>query len=354
MVKIKVSNLRSITHARNKELMARVTNAKIITTDARVNNALPGMVTSPNINAPFGALAYIRPKAVEILTAPRVADRLAAPQQNGNWGDEIVSIKVKEFTGKTSPDDGLSSDVLQAKTNYSNVARGVYYYATGWMATDRAEATVGPFQENYRADQAEAAMRTMAIDRNNFFFSGVTGANTSAPIYGLLNDPTLGAYESVAGATGAIAWTVKTPEAIANDIAAAYAKLNAQSAGIVAEGVEAGRGKLVLAVAAGSLPQMNRTNEYGKTARAMLEETYGDRLEVVSVPQFDNADSSSNVFYLIYKEEGYETILNSYVEMARVYPLFVKDSTVSQKISGATSGAVVQYPMFVVRYNGLS
>lgn len=354
MVKIKVNNAKSIADAENKELLARVSNSKIITVDARVSNAAPAMITSPNINAPFGALAYIRPQAVEILTAPRVSDRLAAPQKNGNWGDEIVSIKVKEFTGKTSPDDGLTSDVLQVKTNYSNVARGVYYYATGWLATDRQEATVGAFQENYRADQADAAMRTMAIDRNNFFFSGVTGTNTGAPIYGLLNDPQLGAYEAVQTVGTATTWTVKAPEDIANDIAAAYAKLNAQSGGIVAEGVESGRGRLVLAVAAGSLPQLNRTNTYGKTARAMLEETYGDRLEVVSVPQFDNADSNSNVFYLIYKEDGYETIINSYVEMARVYPLFVKDSTVSQKISGATSGAVVQYPMFVVRYNGLS
>lgn len=353
MVKIKVNNAKSIADAENKDLLARVSNKRIITVDSRVNNALPGMVTSPNINAPFGALAYIRPQAVEILTAPRVSDRLSAPQKNGNWGDEIVSIKVKEFTGKTSPDDGLVSDVLQAKTNYSNVARGVYYYATGWLATDRQEATVGAFQENYRADQAEAAMRTMAIDRNNFFFSGVTGTNTSAPIYGLLNDPQLGAYEAVATVGGNTTWASKAPEDIANDIANAYAKLNAQSSGIVAEGVEAGRGKLVLAVAAGSLPQMNRTNTYGKTARAMLEETYGNRLEIVSVPQFDNADSDSNVFYMIYKEDGYETIINSYVEMARVYPLFVKDSTVSQKISGATSGAVVQYPMFVVRYNGI-
>lgn len=350
MVKIKVNNEKSLAHADNKDLLAMVKNKGIVA----VENALPSMITTPNINAPFGALAFIRPKAVEILTAPRVADRLAAPQKNGKWGDELVSIKIKEYMGSVSPDDGLTSDGFQAKTNYENAVRGVYYYTTGWMSNDRAEATAGAFAENYRADQAEAAMRTMAIARNNFFFSGVSAKGLSAPIYGLLNDPSLSAYATVPAEGAVTAWGQKSPEAIANDVTTAYSALNTQSKGIVGEGIESGRGKLKLAVAASSQANLNRANTYGKTAMAMLKETYGDRLEIIAVPQFTNADSSSDVFYLIYEEEGYETLLNSYVEMARVYPLFVKDSTVSQKISAATSGCVVQYPMFVVRYNGLS
>lgn len=350
MVKIKVNNEKSLAHADNKDLLAMVKNKGIVA----VENALPAMISTPNINAPFGALAFIRPKAVEILTAPRVADRLASPQKNGKWGDEIVAIKIKEYMGSVSPDDGLSSDGFQAKTNYSTEYRGVYYYTTGWMSNDRAEATAGAFAENYRADQAEAAMRTMAIARNNFFFSGVSVKGSATPIYGLLNDPHLSAYATVPAEGANVAWSAKSPEAIANDITTAYAALCSQSKGIVGEGIEGGRGKLKLAVAASSQAQLNRANTYGKTALAMLKETYGDRLEIVAVPQFTNADSSSDVFYLIYEEEGYETLINSYVEMARVYPLFVKDSTVSQKISAATSGCVVQYPMFVVRYNGLS
>lgn len=348
-MKIKVNNEKSLAHADNKELLAKVKNKGIVTVDVRSQNALPSMITSPNINAPFGALAYIRPKAVEVLTAPRVADRIAASQKNGSWGDEIVNIKIKEFTGTTSPDDGYSSDVFQVKTNYDNEVRGVYYYATGWLSTDRAEASAGGFAENYRADQADGAMRTLAIDRNKFFFEGVSVKGLAAPVYGVLNDPRLGAYKAISGGV----WSGKAPEAIANDITSAYADLNAQSAGLVGEGVESGRGKLKLAVASEAFPHLNRANSYGKTANAILQETYGDRLEIVSVPQFSNANSSADVFYLIYEEAGYETIINSYVEMARAYPLFTKDSTVSQKISAATSGCIVQYPMFVVRYSGI-
>lgn len=348
-MKIKVNNEKSLASAENKELLAKVQNKGIVTVDGRSQNALPAMVTSPNLNAPLGALTYIRPKAVEVLTAPRVADRLARAQKNGSWGDEIVNIKVKEFTGTTSPDDGMSSDVFQVKTNYDNVVRGIYYYATGWLSTDRAEASAGGFAENYRADQADAAMRTLAIDRNKFFFEGVSAKGLAAPIYGLLNDPKLAAYQAISGGV----WSGKQPEAIANDITAAYADLNTKSAGLVGEGVESGRGKLKLAVASEAFPHLNRANTYGKTANDILQATYGDRLEIVAVPQFSNANSGADVFYLIYEEAGYETIINSYVEMARAYPLFVKDSTVSQKISAATSGCVVQYPMFVTRYSGI-
>lgn len=352
-MKIKVNNEQSIAHADNKELLTRAMNKGIIGVEKMMNAA--AMVTSPNIQAPLGSLTYIRPRSIEILTAPRVADRVAPAEKNGKWGDEIVNIKVKEYKGTTSPDDGMSSDVLQAKVNYTNVVRGVYYYATGWMSTDREEATVGAFAENHRANAAEAAMRSIAIDRNKFFFRGVSMKGTTAPIYGLLNDPSLGAYTAVAnGAGGSAAWSTKTPEEIANDITTAYAKLNKQSKGLVSDGVQGGAGKLVLAVAEASEPQLNRANSYGKTARIMLKETYGDKLEIVAIPEFDDADSSSDVFYLMYREGGFDVAINSYVEMARAYPLFVKDSVVSQKISAATSGCIIQYPMFVVRYNALS
>lgn len=355
MVKIKVNNEKSIADMENKELLVRAMNKGIIGVESKVSNAAANWVSTPNINAPFGALAYIRPQAIEVLTAPRVADRLAAPSKNGNWGDEIVNIKIKEYTGSVSPDDGTSADVLRSQANYSNQVRGVYYYSTWWYSTDRAEATAGAFAENYRADQAEAAMRTMAIARNNYFFSGIETAAGAAPINGLLNDTALGAYEAVAeGSAGSTAWVSKEPEEIANDITTAYVKLNAQTNGLVGEGIASGRGKLVLAVAATSEGQLNRVNGFGKSAMSMLKETYGDRLEVVSVPQFSNADSNSDVFYLMYEEAGFETMLNSYVEMTRAYPIFVEDSTTRQKLSAATSGAVVAYPAFVVRYNGIT
>lgn len=352
MTKFKVNNSVSIAHVSNRDFYNAMKAKGIISVD----NAAPApYISTPNINVPLGALNYIRPEAIEVLVAPRVSDKLASPQKNGTWGDNSVTIKLKEYTGKTSPDDGLTSDGLQQKTNYSTVMRGVYYYMTGWLSTDREEAAAGGFSENYRADQAEGAMRTMAIERNSFFFSGVAVKGDTLPIYGLLNEPNLTAYQTVAnnGETSpSTYWADKTPEQIANDVVSGVNQLYVQSNGIVED--ELANGKIILAVATGSLGQLDRTNMYGKSARAMLKETYGDRMEIVAVPQFNNADSNSDVFYIIFDlGDRTPSILNSYVEMAKAYPIFQKDSVVSQKISGATSGCIVQYPWAIVRYNGI-
>ncbi len=351
-MKFKVNNAKSIAHASNADFL-RALKAKGIVSVS--NASVSALVTTPNINLPLGALQYIRPGAIEVLTAARTADRLSSAEKNGKWGDMVVTVKVKEYTGKTSPDDGLYSDGLQVKTNYTPVSRGVYYYQTGWLATDMEEATVGAMNENYRADQVEAAMRTLAIDRNNFFFNGVATANNQTPIYGFLNDPALSAYTSVAAGDAAqnpTYWVNKTPEQIANDIVTAVSQLIAQSQGVVE--AELDNGKIVIAVATGSIGQLDRANSFGKTARAMLKETYGDKVEFVAVPQLNNADSDSDVFYATFQfTSGPATFINSYVEMAKAYPIYQRDSVVSQKISAATSGAILQLPWAIVRYNGI-
>lgn len=352
---LKFNNSVSLNHSDNKALRETAMRKGIIGVQQPMMNAAP-FVTTPNINAPLGALNYIRPRAIEVLTAPQVSDKIAVPEKNGNWGEKLVTIKLKEFTGEVSTDDGFTSDGLQAKTNYSNAIRGVYYYTTSWLSTEIEEAAVGAFQEDHRANQAEAAMRTLALFRNKYFFSGVSDKGLTAPVEGLLNASDLNAYVSVAagaGSTNPTYWVNKTSDEIVNDIVTAKATLNKQSMGLVDDGLEAGRGKMILAVATGSAGQLDRTNNFGLTARKMLKEMYGDKLEIVSVPQFDNAYSNSDVFYLVYSEDDMPTILNSYVEMARAYPLTVQDSVISQKISAATSGCIVQYPMFIARFNGI-
>lgn len=134
MSKYKVNNGVSINHASNRDFLKAMMSKGII----GVDNAAAPVITAPNINAPLGALNYIRPQAIEILTAPRVSDELASPQKNGTWGDESVTIKLKEYKGATRPDDGLTSDGLQQKTNYKPELRGIYYYTrAGCRTTDR-------------------------------------------------------------------------------------------------------------------------------------------------------------------------------------------------------------------------
>lgn len=344
----KTYNNKSIADACHREYFRALNEKGIIRVDNDGNAVFPA-----NINAPIGALAYIRPPAVDALTAPRVADKIASPSKNGNWGDEILVVKTKEYTGKTSADDGQESDGILSGVKRSNEIRGAYYYTTGWRVTDREEATVGAFQDNARADASEAAMRTMAIDRNAFFFSGVKDKSLKAEVYGLLNEPNLTPYIVAAqGKSNSTKWASKTVEEIANDVVDAYATMQQQSDGNAALSLASGK-KLKLLVSPASEALLKKSNEYGRSAMENLKGSFGDSLEVIAVPQMAKANSNSDVFYLMIDGDGVETLLNSYIEMARVYPIFIKDSVTSQKISAATSGCVAQLPMMIVRYTGI-
>lgn len=61
MSKYKVNNGVSINHASNRDFLKAMMSKGII----GVDNAAAPVITAPNINAPLGALNYIRPQAIE-------------------------------------------------------------------------------------------------------------------------------------------------------------------------------------------------------------------------------------------------------------------------------------------------
>lgn len=67
MKQFKVNNAKSIAHTSNADFLRFVRAKQII----GVDNAAPA-ITAPNINVIAGALQYIRPKAIETLTAHSV------------------------------------------------------------------------------------------------------------------------------------------------------------------------------------------------------------------------------------------------------------------------------------------
>ncbi|MFV0627038.1 MAG: hypothetical protein ACK5N8_06805 [Alphaproteobacteria bacterium] len=344
-MKIQVNNSVGLNHRDNTKLLNEAIRKGIIAVDNSTH--FIGGVSSV---APLGALNYIRPEAIEILTAPLEADAIATAQKNGNWGDESVTIKLKQFSGSTSPDDGTPDDGKNSTANYNTTARGVYYYRADWKSSDRDEASVGTaFKENYRADQAKAAMTSLNIDRNSFFFSGIKLKNSPLAVYGFLNEPSLGAYKTVPAVNSKRKWEEKEPQDIVNDVVLAFQDITSKSNGLNNKF----GGKYKLNIATDSIGYIDRANSYGVTARKLLKEMYGDKLEIIAVPQLSKADSNSDVFYLVFESTIAPTVINSYVELARAYPLFQKHSEVSQKISAGTSGCVVQYSMFITRYNGI-
>lgn len=346
MSKIQVFNNRSVADKSNKDYLAHMMNKKIIA----VENA--GGITPLNISAPLGALQFLKPQAVQVLTAPRTADEVSTPEQNGRFGDKAVTIKLREFLGRTSIDDGSAGDGINSSTNYTFATRGAYYFRADWMVRDIDETQAGNFGESLRADNINSAMEALAIERNRIFFEGVEAKTGELPVYGLLNAPELDNWRSLPkGKSGATYWDTKEPEEIFNDVVTIIAMLNKKSKGLVSQGLAQG-GRLKLLISSVAYAYLAKSNAYGLNALALLQNTYKN-LDIVQVPQMERAYNKQDALYMIFTGMSQPTIINSYVEMARFYPVFTRASETSQKISAASSGCIIQYPLFVERFGGV-
>lgn len=371
MTKYKINNNVAISHLDNREFLQHMFNKGVIglgfagdDMGYRTSNSAP-MISTPNINVPLGALNFIKPEAIEVRTAIQTADKIAPKTKIGKWGDKLITIKIKEFMGKVKPDDGTANDTIKSTTNYSFVTTGVFPFCGFWGNNDLARETVGGFQENLQADDNKSLMNTMAIAQNNIFFNGVSEKNLASlgiqqPVYGLKNNPNLSDYTTVASNAGKTStyWNDKTPQEIYNDVLASYTRLVNKSGGnIVENGIINGKGKLKLCIALGAYTTLMKLTAVGNifmTAKQFLEANFKG-LEIIPVPQFNSANSNSDVAYLIYEEASSfgDTLIQPYQELIRAYPVFQKHSELSQKISSCVSGCIVQIPMFIDRFDGI-
>ncbi len=362
-MKIKVNNNMPLSHIDNRQAFRALNEKGIITIGTpgdekpnRMYNTAP-LISTPNINASLGALNYINPQAIEVLTAVRTADRIAKPTKVATWGDTSYTIQVKEYTGVATPDDGSAFDGKKSGLNYSYYIRGIKYFCDGWGTNDIEQSQYSKVKTNVVDDKVKASMNTLSINRNLTFFKGIEetwNQNNIYPVYGLLNDPNLKSYNVVeATQSGSTYWADKDPNQIANDVIQAYGQLIDQTGALVEE--ETNR-TLKLVVSSHSYTYLIKPYSLAATlftAQMIIEQNIPG-IEIICSPELNNANNSSDVFYLIYENSAYgETISNPYVEMARAYPIFVQDSETSQKISSGILGCIVNIPMFITRWTGI-
>lgn len=362
-MKIKINNNVPLSHIDNRQAFRALNEKGILTIGSAtekiaMNNASP-MISTPNINANLGVLNYIDKEAVEILVSPQTSDLISTPRKIGYWGMNSYTFNIKEHLGIVSPDDGSANDSKGSKTNISQVIRGCKYFCGYWGTNDLAKSQYSQMQVDIQADDVKSLMNGLSINRNNIFFTGVKetwNQNNVYPIYGLLNDPQLPAYKVVANnsAGNSTQWKNKTPNEISNDICVyAWGDLVSKSKGLC----KLKKGKLKLVVSNSAYTYLNLTQAVGNSwisAKMLVEQTL-EGIEIINSPELDAGNNGSDVFYLIYEDSSYgDTVSNCFVEMARAYPIFQKDSETSQKISQGVMGCITKIPMFISRWTGIN
>lgn len=304
------------------------------------------LVTTPGTTVPVEFLAYIDPRVVEILTAPRKSREIFKEVKKGDWTTPYFKFRATELTGGTEP----YSDKAKNRTsgvNYDWQGRDNYLYQTVIEYGDLEQATTAAAKISLASDKQRAAANILDLDGNRFNLLGIAGKS----IYGLLNAPNLNAALTAAAvstgeSTTSTKWADKTTLQIYQDLLDLFQQLVTQANGWIDANT-----RLILALPPALSVELGKPNEYGKTALGMIRE-YLPNLRLVTVPEM--TASSGNTMMLIAEEVMGNPVgelgFSEKVRAGRVVPDL---SSFSQKWVAGTYGAIIYYPFAIATMKGM-
>lgn len=307
------------------------------------------------VGTPAQFLQEFLPGVVNVLTKVRKADYIAPVSTAGDWHLEEVVLKVMEHTG--SPQ--LYSDhgaVPFASFHENYIRRQIVRFELGVQMAPLADARASATGTNPDAQKRGALANAFEILRNNIAFYGYDIGNGDT--YGLLNDPLLPSYVTVAnGAGGDTEWDTKTVAERISDLVTAASALRVQSGGNIDP--EKDRIKLTLPLSIADLiNEVDSSTGSAKTVKQWISENYSN-WTIENAPEFDSANAGANVFYL-----AAETVQDGSDDdgqvMTQIVPAKMVALGTEQKAKGsfeayssAYAGVLVKRAFGVVRYSGV-
>lgn len=315
-------------------------------------DAIQPTVTSPSISTPIQFLQFWTPGFVYVMTAARNIDRFAPMNIAGSWEDEQIVVGILERTGYAVP-YGDYTNVPYASWNTNFNTQTIVRFEQG-MAVNRLEELRAARE---RVDSASAKREScglaLEIERNRIGFFGYNSGNNQT--YGLLNAPGQPAYVTVAnGASASPLWSTKTFLEITKDIRSAVVSLRTNSQDLI----DPANVDLTLGIATNSVDWITTTSDLGISVMDWIKQAY-PRMNVISAPELNSANSGANVFYLYA-----ENIVDQSTDDGMVYAQYVQSKFqtlgVQQTAKGyiedyanATAGIICKRPWAVVRRSGI-
>lgn len=304
-------------------------------------------VTTPSVSTPIQFLQHWLPDVVEVVTAAREIDAIVGRTIAGRWEDEEIVQRVLERTGQARP-YGDHADIPLSSWNLNFEKRDIVRFEEGIQVGVLEELRAGAMNVSSQADKRAAAAESLAIELNNVGFFGYNASTNRT--YGLLNDPNLSAYTTVAtGVGGYTTWASKTYDEICTDIKTAMAALRTKSGNHFKPERDAAK----LAVAVSCVDALNAQNQYGMTVLDFIKKNYPN-VTVESAVQLDGANGGANVFYLIADTINGGRVVDQLVQdVFRLVGTEKKSKVFIEDYSNATAGVIVKRPIGVVRYSGI-
>lgn len=333
-----------------------VKNFNINTTNVALDAGITQPVTTPSNGTPVQFLQEFLPGVVNVLTVVRKADQVAPAVTAGEWHFEEIVLKTMEHTSNAE----LYSDhggVPLVSFNETFERRQVVRFELGVQQNPLADARAAATGTVPQNEKRHALAEGFEILRNDIAFNGFNSG--TGKTYGILNDPNLPAYVSVAnGAGGDSTWASKAAVEIINDLSTSLRALEIQAGGNIDPTMNAISLEIPLAFNH-FLTRSDGSFNNGMTAMEWLNKNY-PTVKVVTVPQFNEANAGENVFYLKAVSvdnsgtDGGESIIQ--VVPAKMRAL----GTVQNEKGGTTEGYTAAYagvftkrPYAVVRYSDI-
>jgi hypothetical protein len=284
---------------------------------------------------------YANPRVIEVLTAKRNYRAIAPEVKNGDWTTAFTQFRSLEFTGETTPYQDYDANG-QANVNTNFPTRKQYRFQTTLRVGDLEQDMNADAKIDLFAEKQKSAALLLEIAFNKYAFYGVSGVG----IYGLLNDPNLNADETPTTGVGGNTWALKTADEIMADFAKMFSKLYERSNGWIDDSTAT---KLVIAPSC--LAELNKVNAFGVSVKKMLADTYPN-MTIVSAPEM--ATGNGNLAMILAEEiEGQPVVEFGYTEKYKAHSIIRESSSMHQKISAGTYGAIVYYPFAIVTMLGV-
>lgn len=315
-------------------------------------NVLTPTISAGTIATPAQFLQNWLPGLVRTITTARRIDELVGISVGGEWSDEEVVQQVLEHTGSAVPYGDLTNIPL-ASWNPSYDRRTVVRFEQGFQVGRLEEDRTSRIPNiNTAAEKRASAAMALEILRNRIGFYGyITGDGRT---FGILNDPNLPPYATVATNGTTTQWPGKTFLQITADIREALGALQTQSG----DNIDPERDRIVLAVSSNRFQYFTVTSDFGISVRDWLRSTYPN-VRVVSVPEFNGANGGSNIFYL-YAENVDDGSSDGGRTFDQIVPAKLQSLGVEQRAksyiedyTNATAGVMLKRPWAIVRRSGI-
>lgn len=311
-------------------------------------DAQPGLITTANAGIPMMFTSYVDPETIRVRQAPNVGALILGEQKMGSWIDDTAFFPVVENTGQVQSYGDFNDDG-KSDANAEFEQRQSYLFQTNIEYGDREVERAGAARLNWIAEKQTSAAKTLNKFEDATYHLGVIGLLN----YGLLNDPSLGAFLTPGTkAAGGIQWVKNgqinaTSNEVYADFEALYNQLATQSDGLIDQNTKF-RFVYPNTVAAG----LAVNNQYGITIREMITKSFPN-VDFVMAPRYATVAGGNVVQLIALDFDGSSAGTCAFNEKMRDHRLVPATSSFKQKKTSGSWGAVIKYPVAFAQMQGV-